>query len=240
MKLTGERVILEKSENILRRRHLARYKFAEGYIKGKKVLDVGCGTGYGTSLLAQTAEQVVGIDISKKAIDYAKENYSGKNIRFFIGNAVNLNFLKKNSFDIIVSFEVIEHIAEYRRYLEEMSCLLKPEGILIISTPNKRYSSPNSEKPENPFHVIEFRLSEFRKLMEEYFSEVKIYGQNPQMRIKQFVKRLLPRRVLKMIFLQKMGDAADMKRALKFTEKNIEACRYFIAVCRGKDQSKAL
>lgn len=119
MKFTGERCILGESGKVLEAEHLNRYKFASEYIQDKKVLDIGCGTGYGTALLALKAKKIVGvdIDISKEAINYAKNNYSKKNIEFYVGNATNLNFLKDEEFDAIVSFETIEHMRQSNIYL---------------------------------------------------------------------------------------------------------------------------
>ena len=232
MKFTGERCILNKSGKVLEKEHLAHYEFALNYVNNKKVLDVACGSGYGTELLALKASKVIGIDISEEAINYARKHFKRENISFKGGDATKLNFLRDEEFDVIVSFETIEHIPNYHQYLKEMHRLLRKGGIYLVSTPNKKDSSPNSEKPINPFHVIEFCLDDFKELLKKYFSEIKLYGRNPQIKLKKIIKRLLPQRVYQAIFPQVIRDIYNLKRASKFTNKNIENCRSFIAICR--------
>lgn len=231
MKFTDERVILGKSGKILEKEHLGRYEFAQKYIKNKKVLDIGCGTGYGTSLLSETADEVIGVDISGEAIDYARKHYKKENIIFYKGDATNLNFLKDEKFDVIVSFETIEHISNYHQYLKEMFLLLKKDGIFIVSTPNKKYSSPNSEQPLSPFHVIEFQADDFKILLGQYFSSIELYGQDLQTnllnRIVKIIKKIIPKKIRQII-----PQAIKAGLITGIVDKNIENCRYFIAVCR--------
>lgn len=195
-------------------------------------MDVACGSGYGTNLLASKASIVVGIDISKESINYTRRHYRKRNIEFYRGDATDLNFLKDEEFDVIVSFETIEHILNYHQYLKEMQRLLKDRGAFIVSTPNKKYSSPNSEKPLNPFHVTEFWLGDFKKLLKGYFDNVKLYGQDPQMKLKKFIKRLLPQKLWQIIFPKMIKDIYNIKQASEFTTKNPEDCRFFMAICK--------
>jgi len=231
MKFTGERCILGKSGKLLEKEHLARYEFALQYIHNKKVLDIGCGTGYGVDLIASKASEVIGVDICEEAINYAKQQCKQKNIKFYVGNAENLDFLEDGQFDVIISFEVIEHIPDYLQYLKEVRRLLKADGILIISTPNKKYHSPHSEKPVNPWHITEFWLDDFKALLKKYFDNVKLYGQYYNTRIKWIVKKLLPQKVWQ-TSLQKMRDDYHTRQVSNFSDKNIENYSYFIAVCR--------
>lgn len=167
---TGERVVPTKTPYVTYQEHVNRYVFASKFIKDKIVLDVACGTGYGSKyLLRKGARKVVGLDISIDAIKYAKEQYNINNegLSFVCGNAIDLPF-PDNYFDVIVSFETIEHLKEYRKFLLECKRVLKDGGLFICSTPNKRVSSPHTEKPKNPFHVKEFYPEEFNSLLAEY------------------------------------------------------------------------
>jgi len=178
LKFTGERVVPDETPYSVWQEHLARYEFATKFIKGKVVLDIACGTGYGSEyMLRRGARKVIGVDISAEAINYAKRHYSREMLFFIESNATMLPF-NNNSFDVIISFETIEHIKEYENFIQEVSRVLKNEGIFICSTPNKRVSSPHSEIPLNPYHVREFYAIEFACLLKKYFSGVSLYGQN--------------------------------------------------------------
>lgn len=173
MDFTGERLIPEKNQNdLILGEHLARYYFARSFVKGKKVLDVACGTGYGTKILAEAgAIETFGVDISTEAIDYARENYSSENAKFSLGNAEKLDFPDKE-FDVIVSFETIEHLNDYCKFLKEIKRVLKEDGTFIVSTPNKALY------PEgNPFHVKEFYRDEFISELRQFFENVKLKEQ---------------------------------------------------------------
>lgn len=156
--------------------HIDRYNFAKKYVQGKKVLDVACGTGYGCVMLAEAgASSVVGIDNSKDTISYAKSRYSHKKVTYKVGDATQLK-VRGDSFDTVVSFETLEHVRHYRKYLKEVVRVLKKDGEFIVSTPNKILATEEA----NPFHLKEFELKEFRKLMSSYFTEgVVLYGQKP-------------------------------------------------------------
>src|SRR3989344_372638 len=180
MKFTGERCIVGKSGSLIEKEHLDRYNFVLNYVKNKIVLDIACGSGYGSKLLSNKAKKVIGVDISKESIDYAKNNFNSNKIKFFIGDATNLDFLKDNSIDVVVSFETIEHLIDYKRFLMEVKRILKKEGLFIVSTPNKKISSPHGKKPKNPFHVIEFFKKDFEILLKRYFGLIAIYGQEPK------------------------------------------------------------
>lgn len=174
---TGERLVPSKSPPQLEAEHRARYEFAAPLVKGLRVIDLGCGEGYGSHILSCFADSVVGVDIDAASIEHAKNTYAGDNLRFITADITNLPIFK-NEFNACVCFEVIEHIANYHDVLKEITRILEPGGIVIISTPNafvKVSSQPN------PFHVKEFTLMEFRNLLEEYFPEstrtIEIYGQ---------------------------------------------------------------
>jgi ubiquinone/menaquinone biosynthesis C-methylase UbiE len=160
--------------------HLKRYEFAKDYIKGKVILSVACGNGYGEHMFATDggAQKVIGVDVSEEAITFAKENYSADNLEFFVGDALRLG-LPDDSVDVVVSFETIEHIEDDRGYLKELKRVLRPGGTALISTPNRAKSLSNyvSRKPLNPYHVREYLRSELMDLLGGYFDNITLYGQ---------------------------------------------------------------
>ena len=178
MEFTGERVVPGKTPQTIYDEHIYRYIFAAGLTKNKFVLDVACGTGYGASYMAEKgAGEVIGVDVSSAAANYARERFSKDNRAGFIcANAIKLPFAD-NVFDVVVSFETIEHIRQYRKFLEECRRVLKGDGLLICSTPNRRIFSPNLAKPINTFHVREFWPEEFYRLLRRYFAHITLYGQ---------------------------------------------------------------
>lgn len=148
-------------------RFLAAYEFARKWVRGKFVLDAGCGWGYGADYLSCDAQRVIGIDYSKRCIDSAKRRYRRGNIEFICSDLLNVPF-SNNTFDVICSFQTIEHIKSYERYLIELKRLLKPDGLLILSTPNKEMCIAGLA----PFHAKEFSCEEFGRLLRAFFSEV--------------------------------------------------------------------
>lgn len=152
--------------------HLARYNFALKYVStGDRVIDVPCGSGYGTKLIAQKGVSVYGVDIHSGTIEHAKEFFSGSGISFLEGNMENLEniFPEDNYFDVIISFEGIEHIKNPNLFLNESKRLLKNDGKMIISTPRKPHGSP--------YHITEYSLEEFKKLLSKNFVIEDIFGQ---------------------------------------------------------------
>ncbi len=152
--------------------HLARYQFALDFIaRGDKVLDVPCGSGYGTKLLTSKEAEIYGVDIYTGAIEHAKEFFSDKLNSFLVGDMENMKklFPQDNIFDVIVSFEDIEHIKHPEKFLDKAKRLLKDKGKFIISTPRKPHDSP--------YHIREYSLEEFKQELSKNFNIQKIYGQ---------------------------------------------------------------
>ncbi len=175
---TGERVIPGQVDVDLLNEHLARYTFAARLARGKRVLDAGCGAGYGTAELARAAENAVGIDTAAEAVEFARANYHLPNLRFEQASCTALPYADR-SFDLVVAFEVIEHLENWREFLGEVRRVLAESGQFIVSTPNKLYYT-ESRGPEgaNPFHVHEFDFEEFRSELKAVFPHVAMFLEN--------------------------------------------------------------
>ena len=179
MKFTGERYVPTEQGRI-RLEHCHRYATVLEIVAGKTVLDVACGEGYGAALMSDVAASVTGVDIAEDAVRHATNTYGDKkNLRFCRANTLALGFADA-TFDVIVSFETIEHLAEQAQMLAELRRVLRPNGTLVISSPNRPvYSEQNNE--QNPFHVKELDFNELELLLKSQFPAVKYYGQRMMM-----------------------------------------------------------
>ena len=178
---TGERVIPELVDADLLNEHLARYRFAERFAaklgEWARILDAGCGTGYGTAELAGAAS-VTGTDIAAEAVEYARSRYGGERVRFVRSACETLPF-GDAAFDLVVAFEVIEHLDRWEDLLSEAKRVLKPGGVLLVSTPNRDYyAESRGDAGPNPFHRHEFDFAEFRNALDARFANVRIWTQN--------------------------------------------------------------
>lgn len=176
MKFTGERVVPDQMQNdvLTLTQHLTRYNFALKYCAGKKVLDAACGTGYGMNIMSFVASDVIGLDISYEAIEYAKANYkfSNKPNSFFTVNLSETNFAVvpfKNNIDVITSFETIEHLENPDFFLKNVKDSLVDDGLFIFSIPNTNPSA---------FHKQIYDLVGAKKLIGKYFKNVEWFGQD--------------------------------------------------------------
>ena len=158
--------------------HWHRYHFAARWVAGKSVLDVACGEGYGSALLARHAASVVGVDISQQAIDHAKGEYAALTNAEFICASCTMLPLENASVDVAVSFETLEHIAEQAPFLDELLRVLKPEGVLLLSCPNKlEYTDKRSFT--NAFHVKELYREELAALLANRWPHSTWFAQRP-------------------------------------------------------------
>jgi len=173
---TGERYVPWVDDAMVSYEHLHRYKFANEFVRGKSVLDLACGEGYGSFLLAGDALEVVGIEIDETAINHARAKYKKKNLKFLKGNITDIPIKQNNLFDIIICFEALEHIKEHNELIKEVKRFMKKNGIFMVSTPNKEIYSDRANY-NNPFHVKELYFKEFRLLLNENFKHTVIYGQ---------------------------------------------------------------
>jgi len=153
--------------------HLHRYAICREQVAGQRVLDVACGAGYGTNILAQVAAEATGLDIDAAAVRKAKRKYRRSNIKFVAGDCYDMPF-EAGSFDVVVANEMIEHIDDHDRFIDEVKRVLRPGGSLLVSTPNKPVY--NRYKEPNVFHVSEMDIPEFRDLLEHYFEHVRFIG----------------------------------------------------------------
>ncbi|MBI3397217.1 class I SAM-dependent methyltransferase [Candidatus Woesebacteria bacterium] len=185
----NERVIPGVTANFLYQEALARYKFASDIVKkGFKVLDVGSGTGYGSYFIATSNKCFVyGVDINKEAMMFSRSHYKKRNIKFIISDVLSLPF-KNKEMDVVISFEVIEHIKDYPRYLKEIKRVLKDNGKFILSTPNKTKTLKGNK---SSYHVKEFGYEELNNELNTNFKTVKIFGQNKSPKAKNALREFM-------------------------------------------------
>ena len=217
---TGERLIPGQVDVDLLNEHLARYAFAMRLARGKRVLDAGCGAGYGSEELARVAESVTGVDIAAEAIEFARDHYRQPNLRFEQASCTALAFAEA-SFDLVVAFEVIEHLADWRGFLREACRVLAPAGQLIVSTPNKLYyTESRGIHGANPFHVHEFDFEEFQGELRSVFPHVSMFLEN---------------HVEGVTFQpQETGNTVDAR--VDSGTPVPDECHFFVAVCAHRPQ----
>jgi SAM-dependent methyltransferase len=174
---TGERILPQPGRDPLQRGilaiHQAIYRFVAASCGSRQVLDVGCGTGHGTALLAQQARLAVGCDVARDVVHYA-ETMPMMRGRVFVCDALHLAALPR-MFDVVCGVEVIEHVPDVERFLAEVGSVLRPDGMCFFSTPNRLTHSPNSETPINPFHMVEYTYAEFDAVLRRAFEQVSIW-----------------------------------------------------------------
>ncbi len=178
--MSGERIIPEEiksqAEYFIYLKEVFVYDWCGKFIsKDSLCLDLGCGDGYGTKMLALSAREVIGIDKNKNVINNASDKYGGDNCSFKYYNGKIIPF-PSNTFDIVFSFHVIEHVRNDLNFISESYRVLKNNGIFILTTPNKILRLPNNIAPWNVFHIREYEPRELKILLEKKFKEVEILG----------------------------------------------------------------
>lgn len=170
-----ERMVPEQAHARIFWEHIARYRFAKDFVRGRRTLDIACGEGYGAAALARAgASSVVGIDISPDICEHARRKYA---LDARPGDAQAIP-LPGRSVDVIVSFETIEHLDNPAAFIDESARVLESPGMLIVSTPNRPVYS--GEGTINPFHRVEFDETEFVALLRSRFRTVRLYTMSPQ------------------------------------------------------------
>ncbi|MBK9174075.1 MAG: class I SAM-dependent methyltransferase [Blastocatellia bacterium] len=155
--------------------HAARYVFALPFVRNKAVMDIACGTGYGIGILQRDAKRVIGVDVDIEAARRAVGECS-VNSSVLLADGLCLPFAD-NSFDVVTSFETIEHLHERGLFLSELRRVIRSDGILVLSTPNANYTKPDEGRPSNPFHVFEYTPDELRFDIEKEFPITSFLGQ---------------------------------------------------------------
>lgn len=170
--------------------HQQRYEFFAPQCRGLKVLDAACGVGYGTRILReQGASCVVGIDLAYDAVNYAASHYGAACVSFLAGNVQELPF-DSHIFDIVLSFETLEHVPHPAVFLDQVKRVLKPNGLFICSTPNKEFVPLAGKKPHNPYHTSEMTLDEFKALVGQRFEIMEQYFQSHSPAFLRYVELL--------------------------------------------------
>jgi 2-polyprenyl-3-methyl-5-hydroxy-6-metoxy-1,4-benzoquinol methylase len=174
LELTGERTLPDvPEENYWYRRHLAVYEWIAARAVGRRVVDMACGEGYGSELLARTARSVVGVDANPEAHEHARLRYVRPHLRF--ERDLVERFAEES--DAVVFLQTIEHVQNPDEILEHFKRMLAPGGVAYVSTPNLLTLAPEgAEKSDNPWHIKEYRAHEFRALCEAHFPRVELYG----------------------------------------------------------------
>lgn len=156
--------------------HAARYAFATPQVIGARVLDIACGTGYGLGMLMSEVGFICGVDIDAASAAQARGE-CGTNAGVLLGNGLQLPFAE-GTFDVVTSFETLEHLHGRIEFLSELRRVLRPGGKLILSTPNALYTQPVNGVPANQFHIHEYEPDELRSELQRAFEIVEFLGQD--------------------------------------------------------------
>ena len=219
LKFTGERFTPECEREIWYE-HYHRYALAARWCENTSVLDAACGEGYGSALLAKTAASVDGVDISPQAISHAQQRYADQdNLKFHNANCISLPFTD-HKFDRVVSFETLEHLAEQEQLLAEFRRVLKPDGCLILSSPDKATYS-DDQGSNNEFHIKELYREELQELIDRHFPVHQLLGQ----------KLLFHSAIWSMDGVDQTSFDQVSGEALKTASEVGQAPMYYIALC---------
>lgn len=240
LELTGERTLPDvPAENYWFRRHLIVYNWVAERVAGERVVDMACGEGYGTGVLATTAAHVTGVDANPEAYAHAKAKYECENV------SVVRDLIETYSepADAVVFLQTIEHLQEPEKALRHFASMLEPGGAVFMSTPNVLTLAPKgAERSDNPFHIHEYKAHEYRALCTAVFDDVEIYGlyYSRKLRVHQIALSLGWDRVHKALRITKPFydwftpaiSEHDFKLVLSSTDSDLDKSLDFLAVCR--------
>jgi 2-polyprenyl-3-methyl-5-hydroxy-6-metoxy-1,4-benzoquinol methylase len=236
--LTGERTLPDvPAENYWYRRHLVVYEWIAPRVRGLRVIDMACGEGYGADLLARSAATVLGLDANPEAHEHARLRYVCDNLRFERGLVETYG--EPGAYDAVSFLQTIEHLHDAPAALRHFKSLLAPGGTAYISTPNLlTLAPPGADKSDNPWHVKEYRASEFAALLRGAFARVEIHGlfHARKLRLHQIALALGWDRVHRRLgitgpFYDRFTPAIDT-RDFALAARPLDAALDFLAVCR--------
>jgi O-antigen biosynthesis protein len=173
---TGERCVPWAPDVQVVYEHLHRYLWAAGLVAGRRVLDLASGEGFGAAILAETAAEVIGCDIDADSVEHATLNYDADNLAFQVADARDLSAFADGEFGAVVAFEMIEHVDQQDRVLNEIKRVLSPDGLLVISTPDR--DAYGEAAGANPYHVRELSQAEFAEVLGARFEHTAMFGQH--------------------------------------------------------------
>jgi GT2 family glycosyltransferase/SAM-dependent methyltransferase len=173
---TGERCVPWAPDIQVVYEHYHRYLWAAELVRGRRVLDIGSGEGFGSAILAGAAERVIGVELDPTTVEHSQLNYAAPNLEYRHGSALELEEHGADVFDAVVMFELIEHVADHERVLAGIEHVLAPDGVLVLSTPDRRLYT-EATGVHNPFHEHELSEPELRALLDEHFPHVALFGQ---------------------------------------------------------------
>lgn len=255
-KFTGERPHWGEEFDYDEARHLAAYHFAATFAADRNVVDAGCGEGFATRTLTETAASVTGLDYSADAIEFCRKTWTDPKLSF---RQTNLTEAPEEgeAFDVVLNFQVVEHIEDPRPFLKGLRARLAEGGQLVLTTPNRLRSFS-----ENPYHVREYTAEELRALLEEVFSSVELKGIKGNDKVEAFeaareaavkrvmrldplgIRKILPDALVKNVFARlsvfvrrsaKKESGADGIRPIDFSvvSENIDQAQDLLAICRA-------
>ena len=242
LELTGERTLPDVPlENYWYQRHLVVYKWIAAQVAGQRVVDMACGEGYGSDVLARTAASVVGVDANPDAHAHASAKYGGERVRF----ERTLIDTFDEPCDAVVFLQTIEHVTNPGEILEHFRSIAGENGVAFVSTPNVLTLAPEgAERSGNPWHVHEYRASEFRELCAAHYGSVELFGlfHARKLALHEFaLKRLGWDRVhaalrITTLFYDRFTPAiaaGDFKLVSERDGADLDRALDFVAVCRG-------
>jgi SAM-dependent methyltransferase len=238
LELTGERTLPDvPEENYWYRRHVAVYRWIAERCAGLRVVDMACGEGYGSALLAERAAQVVGVDANPAAHEHARLRYTAPNLRF--ERDLVERFEAGAPWDAIVFLQTIEHVPEPGRLLTRFAGLLAPGGVAYVSTPNRlTLAPPGAERSGNPWHLREYTAAEYGALLAPHFSQVELLGLFHARRLRAHElalrlgwDRIHPALRLTGPFYDRFVPAID-ERDFELRPRGLDRALDFLAVCR--------